>query len=67
MIDTDGGRPPARSEDKYKRVCWKLIHHHAYSTRPLLTLSKHLFNLLSLFISLGFKSRFYLIIIKSNG
>jgi hypothetical protein len=37
MIITDGGRPPARSEDKYRRVCWKFIHHHAYSTRPLLT------------------------------
>jgi hypothetical protein len=37
MIDTDEGSAPARSEDKYRRVCWKLIHHHAYSTRPLLT------------------------------
>jgi hypothetical protein len=37
MIDTDEGRPQARSEDKYRRVCWKLIHHHAYRTRPLLT------------------------------
>jgi hypothetical protein len=37
MIDTDDGSAPVRSEDKYRRVCWKLIHHHAYSTRPLLT------------------------------
>jgi hypothetical protein len=36
-MDTDEGRPLARSEDKYRRVCWKLIHHHAYRTRPLLT------------------------------
>jgi hypothetical protein len=37
MIDTDEGSALVRSEDKYRRVCWKLIHHHAYSTRPLLT------------------------------
>jgi hypothetical protein len=40
MIDTDEGRPPARSEDKYRRVWRKLIHHHAYSIRPLLTIIK---------------------------
>jgi hypothetical protein len=26
-IDTDEGRSLARSEDKYRRVCRKLIHH----------------------------------------
>jgi hypothetical protein len=41
MMDTDEGRPLARSEDKYKRVCWKLIHHYAYRTRPLLTSGIH--------------------------
>jgi hypothetical protein len=33
-MDIDEGRPLARSEDEYRRVCWKLIHHHAYRTRP---------------------------------
>jgi hypothetical protein len=39
-MDTVEGRPLARSEDKYRRVCRKLIHHHAYSTsrtKPHLT------------------------------
>jgi hypothetical protein len=36
-MDTDEGRPLARSEDKYRRVCKKLIHHHAYKTKPSLT------------------------------
>jgi hypothetical protein len=31
------GRPLARSEDKYRRVCRKLIHHDAYRTKPHLT------------------------------
>jgi hypothetical protein len=33
-MDIDEGRPLARSEDKYRRVCRKLIHHYAYRTRP---------------------------------
>jgi hypothetical protein len=37
-MDTDEGRPLARSEDKYRRVRRKLIHHHAYRARPYLTL-----------------------------
>jgi hypothetical protein len=37
-MNTDEGRPLARSEDKYRRVCWKLIYHHVYRARPLLTL-----------------------------
>jgi hypothetical protein len=36
-VDTGEGRPLARSEDKYRRVCRKLIHHHAYRTKPHLT------------------------------
>jgi hypothetical protein len=28
-MDIDEGRPLARSGDKYRRVCRKLIHHHA--------------------------------------
>jgi hypothetical protein len=36
-MDTDEGRPLARSEDKYRRVWRKLIHHHAYRARPYLT------------------------------
>jgi hypothetical protein len=54
MIDTDEGRPPARSEDKYRRVWRKLIHHHAYSIRPLLTDSSpaiRTYHLLSVVIS----------------
>jgi hypothetical protein len=36
-MDTVEGRPLANSEDKYRRVCRKLIHHHAYRTKPYLT------------------------------
>jgi hypothetical protein len=39
-MDTGEGRPLARSEDKYRRVSRKLIHHHAYRTKPHLTLRK---------------------------
>jgi hypothetical protein len=39
-MDTDEGRPLARSEDKYRRVRRKLIHHHAYRARPYLTLTE---------------------------
>jgi hypothetical protein len=33
-MDIHEGRPLARTKDKYRRVCRKLIHHHAYRTRP---------------------------------
>jgi hypothetical protein len=36
-MDTNEGRPLARSEDKYRRVCRKLIHHHAHRAIPYLT------------------------------
>jgi hypothetical protein len=32
-MDTDEGRPLARSEDKYRRVCRKLVYYYAYRTR----------------------------------
>jgi hypothetical protein len=38
-MDTDEGRPLARSKDKYSRVCRKLIHHYAYRAKPHLTIS----------------------------
>jgi hypothetical protein len=39
-MDIVEGKPLARSEDKHRRVCRKLIHHHAYRTKPHLTYFK---------------------------
>jgi hypothetical protein len=41
-MDTVEGRTLASSEDKYRRVCRKLIHYHTYRTKPHLIKSKHL-------------------------